>query len=444
MKLPFASIAAFVLLFSACTSTPQPIASGHNGAGTPTPPNLAAKACTKDQPLQLGEEKISIDAMDVAHSSNLFGWRLFLEIGKKQEGNYMISPYSVSAAFSMLFLASAGTTTAEMQTVFNWQNAGRAQQEGFAALRELVQGNAKKSGYQIAVANNIWADVANFCIYKSFAEAVQKYHAAVPQSIDFKQTKKAVEIIDKWTQENTGDKIKTLFTEEQLQNMVVALANAIYFKADWANAFQKEATQEKPFFGKEQKNMSFMSGKFPLYEAGTRYATQKDFAMLRLPYKVAKTGEQGASMYIILPNEKVSLQQLYGSLSADVVSALPQAGSSTDFDEVYVELPKWTAEFSADITQTLKAMGLQTTIENPDFSKMSEAGSLRIGVVVHKTFVAVDEQGTEAAAVTGIGMTKQSAPMRLRQAQFIANRPFLYLIVDDMSGCILFMGQVVQ
>jgi serpin B len=238
--------------------------------------------------------------------------------------------------------------------------------------------------------------------------------------------------INDWVSRETQEKIKDIVPPGAIDAMTrLVLANAIYFKADWASEFAREDTSDQDFHLADGNTVSVPT----MYQNGSfRYAAERGLQALELPY----AGDQ-LSMVILLPDEG-QLDALQTDLDAE---RLDELLGKLDYRMVDVHLPKFTYEYSLSLADVLANMGMRTAFDpaKADFSGMDGARDLYIGDVLHKAFVAVDEAGTEAAAATVVIM-KLTAMLPEDAIQFRVDRPFLFVIRDIPTGTILFVGRV--
>ena len=332
-------------------------------------------------------------------------------------GNLFFSPASIEAALVMTREGAAGNTLRQMSLLLP-----------DAAI-------FPKTGTNVTLesANALWVD-RKFPILGNFKTTVEEKYGAEIRTADFTgQPEVERGTVNHWVEGKTRDKIKNLLPPGSVTTDTrLILVNAIYFKGDWLHAFEKEKTAEEPFWMTPgaSTNVLMMTMKPERFS----YMENECFQCLELPY----LGEE-VSMLIVLPREKDGLARVEEGLSADALGGWMAALSRT---EVEVHLPRFKIESEFDsLVKTLAALGM-TDAFNPalaDFSGIS-ADPLFISDVVHKAFVQVDEEGTEAAAATGIIMRTTSMPMPPKV--FRADHPFFFLIRAKESGEILFAGRV--
>jgi len=260
----------------------------------------------------------------------------------------------------------------------------------------------------------------------------QKHYAAGFQQVDFHNPEAARQRINRWVEQQTKDKIKDLFQPGTIDaNTRLVLANAIYFKGLWQNQFQPRATSDAPF------TAAGKAAPVPTMHQTARfgYAEGDTWQALEMRYRNCDL-----VIDVILPRAKDGLADLEAKLNPAWLGTTLQGVKPA---EVVVSLPRFKATVGFDLTSTLASMGMAKAFSRgADFSRMTSGDPLMIGVVVHKAFVEVNEQGTEAAAATGVGMKLAAAPVREQPKVFNADHPFLVVIRDTATGGVLFLGRI--
>ncbi|HNW44811.1 MAG TPA: serpin family protein [Elusimicrobiales bacterium] len=349
----------------------------------------------------------------------------------KGAGNVFFSPYSINTAFAMTYEGAKGKTAAEIEKVFGFskdRTAARADAETLA--RDLA---AAAQGAEFVQANSFWAQ-QDYKFLPAYLGVLGKSYGAEAKSVDFKtDTEGSRKAVNAWTEAKTKGKIKDLFQEGALTSLTrLVLVNAVYFKGAWAAAFEKARTRDADFTlgsGKKIKTPMMTFAENQELEYGEVAGTQ----LLRLPYKGGNL-----AMLVALPKDKKTMTELEKSLSPAKLAALRAALAA---QKVKVFLPKFTFSSSFQLNRALAALGMPTAFTDAaDFSGMDGTKKLFIQKAVHKAFVEVNEEGTEAAAATGVAMGLKS--MDFDFALFRADRPFLFFIEDTKTGLLLFMGRM--
>jgi serpin B len=369
----------------------------------------------------------------VVEGNTAFALDLYWEL-KDTKGNLFFSPYSISTALAMTYAGARENTAKQMADVLHFPPGQKEVHPAFGQLETLLNEVQTKGDIQLNVANSLWPQ-EGFPLLEEYLALVKKYYGVVITPLDYQRAaEKAREIINHWVEEKTKDKIKNLIQPGVLDALTrLVLVNAIYFKGNWASQFEEKRTKEDTFY--------LLSGKTvqtPLMaqEKEFAYGDEEFMQVIELPY----VGES-LSMIVLLPKENDGLPQLEKQLTA---ANLRMWTSGLRKQKVKVFLPrfKMTSQFS--LAKTLAAMGMHDAF-NPDkanFSGMDGRPNwLYIGAVLHKAFVDVNEEGTEAAAATAVVMRIK---MALNQPTFRADHPFIFLIRENTTGSILFLGRVMD
>jgi len=390
-----------------------------------TNPDTGNKTTLQITDLEWKNPKPEIATFDPADSVNQLTFDLYQKLATGQDGNLFLSPYSVSSALAMVYGGARGETAEQMNLTLHFGGQG-ATHPAFSHLRATLNGIQKKGHVQLSVANSLWPQ-KGYAFLPDYLSLTTEFYGSEIVPVDFKgDTENARQKINGWVEDETNDRIKDLIPEGMLDPLTrLVLANAIYFKGDWANQFKPGRTRPAPF-----KLIDGTSVDVPMMSQTEdfRLAHTDEFQALELPYEGGDL-----SMLILLPGESDKLPNLEKSLTLETITGL-------EFNEmeVMVQLPKFKLESTFYLGRALAAMGMPLAFSRQaDFSGMDGSKELYIGAVVHKAFVEVDEKGTEAAAATAVGMRVTSMP-----PQFIANRPFLFLIRENFTGVILFIGRV--
>jgi serpin B len=302
----------------------------------------------------------------------------------------------------------------------------------FAALSKGLHADSESQGYQLHVANALWGQKG--CRFREdFLTTTKTYYGAGLNEVDFQTAaEEARQTINSWVEQQTKDKIKDLIPPGALDAFTrLVLTNAVYFKGDWLSPFMKSLTQEEEFKVSVDQHSTV-----PLMHQTEfcKYFEGDGFQALELPY----VGEK-LSLVVLLPKTVDGLAEFERSLTAENLSKwLPQLQRR----EVQVTLPKFKVTGEFTLNEVLSRMGMPLAFSAAaDFSGMSEE-TLYISAVIHKAYVDVNEEGTEAAAATGIGM--KALALGPPPAVFRADHPFVFLIRDNGSGSILFLGRLIQ
>ncbi|KPL03965.1 MAG: hypothetical protein AMJ90_02595 [candidate division Zixibacteria bacterium SM23_73_2] len=362
-------------------------------------------------------------------SDNQFGFEFFKEIIKEEKDkNVFISPLSVSMALGMTYNGANGETEEAMHQTLQFGDLSTQEvNESYKSLIELLTGLDPKVKFQIA--NSIWHR-KNFPAREEFIDLCKEYFQAKVEGLDFND-QSSVDIINRWVDENTSGKIEQIIQPPINPLTMMFLINAIYFKGAWTYEFDKEMTMDAVFHlpdgSQETCKMMEQKGEF-------QYFGNSDFQAVDLPY-----GDGDFSMSVFLPRPLVDIDSLIAKFNQEnwdnwIKSFTPQ--SFTLF------LPKFKLEYELNLNDVLTAMGMGIAFQpyQADFTKIYQGiENLYISKVKHKTFVEVNEEGTEAAAVTSVEMGLTSVGLLMR-----VDRPFIFVIRENQSQTILFMGKITE
>ncbi|HUS79073.1 MAG TPA: serpin family protein [Patescibacteria group bacterium] len=358
-------------------------------------------------------------------ASNIFAFDLYARYSAGED-NLFYSPYSISTALSMTYEGARGQTAEEMRSVFHWDEDDLARRSGAARVFNLL--NAGDRPYTLQTANALWMQVG-YPFKEDYVTVIKDSYGGEANSIDFAKLTKAVETINGWIEERTNDKIKDMFDESSLRDARLVLTNAIYFKGDWATQFDAEQTRNGVFHVALDSTVEV--DMMRLWDEDFNYTENAEAQVLELPYSGGDL-----SMIIVLPKGN-DIHEVEDTLTAAKLREWLSDLRPTAMD---VNLPKFKLETKYDMGEDLAAMGMPTAFTGgADFSGMSDSG-LFISKVIHQAYVDVNEEGTEAAAATGVVML-ESAPMT---TLFNADHPFTFLIQNRETGLILFMGRVMD
>jgi serine protease inhibitor len=393
--------------------------------GTPSAPRTDEPPALLDvlpRPLSASETKI-------VGAANVFSFSLFRGVAPlRPDSNVFLSPLSVSFALGMAMNGAAGATYDQMRSALAFGGAAEADiNGGYKSLIALLRGLDPQ--VDLRIANSIWYD-AGFPIEPGFLAASRDYFGAEVAGLDF-ASPASVKTINDWVGSATAQKIPKIV--EQLDSDLVALLiNAIYFKGSWRERFDAALTQDAPFHG--------VGGDQPaklMHRDDTmRYLATADFSAVDLPY-----GNGAFAMTVLLPSEGRSVETIAASLQAAQWSTW-----MSQFHDVQVDLrlPRFKLEWSRTLNDDLKALGMRDAFAKggADFTRLSPRGrELFISYVKQKTYVDVNEEGTEAAAVTAVGVSVTSLQQTIAMR---VDRPFIVVLRERLSGTILFMGKIVR
>jgi serpin B len=361
-------------------------------------------------------------------SLNDFSYTFYQQIGASEEGNIFFSPYSIFVALSMAYEGARGNTATEMQNVLKFLQNDSATLGSFGRIYNLL--NQNQQGYTVSTANAFWAH-EDYEFLLGYLGLLQNFYMAEANELDFAQNIEAAELINNWIENKTQDKIKDMIPADALSDLTkLVLTNAIYFKGLWDIKFDPDDTYETDFeltSGETVKVDMMYNGDYNF-----NYTETDDLQVLKLNYHGLNL-----SMIIVLPKENNI------SIAESAINAENLSQWRTDFSErdIPIYLPKFKFETKYPLNDLLIEMGI-TDAFSPgaaNFSGMDGTTNLFISKALHQAYVEINEEGTEAAAATAIIMTLTAMP-----DQFIADHPFVFLIQQEETGAILFMGRVMN
>ena len=367
-----------------------------------------------------------------------FGLRLFKELAAEQpKGNVFISPTSIALALAMAYNGAAGETRTAMAQALGLQGLSIEEvNQGCGALTMALQ--EPKSGAELAIANSLWVDT-HTPLEPAFVDVTRKWYGAPATALNLWDPNSARTIND-WVSAKTKGAIPEIVSPQELQQLAVALLSAVYFKARWQLPFEPPATKDGRF--------TLLDGtrkKMPMMSQTLDYAYLKtdSFQAVALPYDEDRDGKERFRMIVFLPDEKSSLAALIGSLSGENWEAWMRQFAVRSVD---LKLPRFTVTSDFDLKPPLAALGPGLIFDqaHADFGGMVVGGAW-IAQAKHKTYVIVDEKGTEAAATTFLGAaSKGDGGDKKRAVLFVVDRPFLCAIEDAQTQAIVFMGAIVD
>jgi serpin B len=391
-------------------------------------------SCEKKQDNSLPGDPVPIELTlkqkEVINSANKFAFDLFVPIITEKKGaeNIMISPFSVTSALSMTLNGAAGATFDAMKGALRYD--GQTIEEINATYLKLIKDMVPVDPrVTMEIANSVWVE-KRLIVKQPFMDALTTWYLAEAKNIDVTDPK-AVETVNNWIEDKTHDKIKDML-ESLDPDLAMLLINAIYFNGKWRYQFDKDATQDKPFYispdNPVQVPMMYHKEKFAV-------TSSENATIVELPY-----GQGNYSMVVMLPNEDIEVSEVASTLNP-VNWAQWMENLSHVTTEVELSMPRFKYEYKRQLNDDLSSLGMAIAFTpDADFSNISNQG-LMISRVLHQTFIDNNEEGTEAAAATVVEIVLTSMPMT---TVVNLNHPFLYFIRETSTGTIVFMGQVVD
>lgn len=373
----------------------------------------------------------------IAEGNNTFAFDLYSQLAKESEDdNIFFSPYSLSVAITMTYEGAKEKTAEEIRSVLHIAEDDAQRRANIASIYNDI--NKKDNKYTLSTANALWAH-KNYPILKDYSDTIERYYGGKITNLDFvNEQEESRKTINAWIEDHTNNKIKDLISQGVLsENTRLILTNAIYFKGTWKKQFEKKNTRDEDFTIRPGQKVKIPMMSLIGDDTNFNYAETEELQILEMPYE----GEE-ISMLILLPKEK-SLQILEESIS---YQRLSDYKNMLREQRVNVYIPKFTFETKFTMARTLKNMGMVSAFTSPelpdgaDFSGIDGEKKVFIQNVIHQAFVEVNEEGTEAAAATAIGIGITSIGTEI--PTFRADHPFIFIIQQKNTGNILFFGRV--
>jgi serpin B len=372
----------------------------------------------------------------IVDGNNKFAFNLYHQVHGSTIGNNLFySPFSISTALAMVYAGARTETALQISQTMDFPQSEKFHSDYKLLLNGLNEGTEGK--IKLNIANGLWAQ-KDYKFLDSYFDLVKSNYRSELKNVDFAdntEREKTRKDINAWVEQKTNDKIKDLLSQSDLTSMTrLVLVNAIYFYGDWAEPFEKQATHPKDFtlLDGTKNNVPFMNqqGRFNYYE-------DSNIQALEIPYKDNK-----ASMVIFLPIKNKRMAEFEKSFDykyyQDIIAALQS-------NEVRLSLPKFQTTCKFNLGVILSQMGMPLAFSpNADFSGMTGRRDLCISEVIHQAFLNVDEKGTEAAAATAVVMKMTAIRMPNEPKIFNADHPFVFIIKDNTTGSILFMGKIMN
>lgn len=389
---------------------------------------LLLASCDSSTQNPVGEINMLPKTMAIVEADNQLGFEFFqyLYAELPQNENLFISPVSINLALGMARNGANNATLDSIEQVMHL--AGMTSQEINETFQSLIHDLSNLDNQVILnIANSIWYDV-NLQVESPFIQSNQQYFNAEVTALDFADPY-SVGIINNWVAEKTNDKIKSIINNLSPYDRMV-LINAIYFKGNWKYQFDENETYDGQFLLEDN---SPSDCKFMKMELDAELLSNEYARGIKLPY-----GNESYEMVVLMPHDGISIQEMMQQLTA---ANWAQWNSAFTLEtEVKLHLPRFTFEYEKTLNEALIDMGMGIAFgDQADFSGISQTEFLYISEVIHKSFVEVNEKGTEAAAVTAIVFETTSMPM---EKYFIANKAFVFLIQEKQTGAIMFMGKL--
>jgi serpin B len=375
--------------------------------------------------------KISGEVKAAVQSSNRFAFDLYKR-ATDVASNRFLSPASIATSLAMIYAGARGETSRQMAQVLHLEQPEPQVQAGSGRLNAMLNGPNKN--YRLHMANRLWLQ-SGFRFEAAFLKSTLAHYRAEPGSVNFANAEQARQVINQWVSDQTNGKIEQIIAPGLLHDQIrFVLTNAIYFKGTWQYRFAKELTREAPFHDLKNREvkvaMMNQTGAF-------QYGENGDAQFLQLPYLGGDL-----SMVILLPKRFNGLPQLEQHLTAQEVQKW--LSGMGHMDEVDTYLPKFTFTCQMKLKDVLSSMGMPLAFSDAaDFSGITREHDQKLYEAIHQAFIEVNEEGTEAAAVTGHVGGNAPGPVSQR-VLFRADHPFLFLIQYNRTRAILFLGRVIN
>lgn len=369
----------------------------------------------------------------IIQKNNDFGINMMKQLNTDDaDRNIFISPVSMYIALSMVYAGADNETQTEIATLLDTEDMTIDDlNEANASLLKMLN-DQKDDDIQLDIANSLWID-ERFNLNSDYDDIISQYYKGKIASID-SNDEAAADTINDWVSEKTLDKIDKVAEAPLGDNFVAMMVNAIYFNGDWSHPFDPDDTTDDTFYvnSGEENKVPFMTAKEEL-----DYVKQDDYEGVKLPY-----GEDGTfSMYIYLPTEEGNLASIHQAFQDEGVEQVMGEMHQT---EGTISLPKFKLDYEEEMNEVLEKLGMIQAFdrENADFPNIVEKDdSLYISEVKHTAYLEVNEEGTEAAGSTNVGMETTSLPMD-ETFDLKFDHPFVMLIANEATGTVLFMGDI--
>lgn len=363
--------------------------------------------------------------------NNQFAIDLYKKLSNDSQKNIFMSPYSISSALAMTYAGAQGITAQEMTKVLHFSK--KAMNSDFQNLSNHFN-NVSRKGLQLSIVNVLWCE-KSIKFLNAYLGLTQNYYQTKVENLDFKkQYKKSRLIINQWVAGKTKNKVQNLILKGLINpDTRLVLTNAIYFNGHWRYKFKKNKTRKIDFTTSPQKSTKI---DFMTMQRHFKYTENKNLQVIEIPYTDNKM-----SMVVMLPKDKNGLNKLNNLLTLDGYQKLIRQLRHTN---IQLSLPRFKMTQDIKLKRVFKQMGMrQAFTKQADFSGMTGNKSLKIGNILHKAFVEVSEKGTEAAAATSvIMMVKESISASVKV--FKADHPFMFIIKDNTTESILFIGRFMK
>lgn len=378
------------------------------------------------------------DLAQLVQGNSDFAMALYQQL-RSGDGNLFFSPYSISLALAMTYAGARGDTESQMAQALHFTLPQERLHPAMNSLDQTISSYAQKGanqdhGFQLNIANSIWGQ-QDFTFLPAYLDLLAQDYGAGMHLVDFVHAAEpSRNVINNWVEQQTQGKITDLFPRGSIDDTTrLVLANAIYFKAAWENSFDPASTQNGTFYLPDGSSASvaMMSSS---REASYLYTQGSDYQAIGLPYQ-----DSQVMMLVIMPSAGKFSDFESGMTDAQLEAIL---GGMQD-QMIHLQMPKFKVESEIDLKSVLASLGMNNALDtNADFSGMDGRKDLYISDVLHKAYVNVDENGTEAAAATGVVVGLMAVPAEVLNVTI--DHPFLFFLIDPQTKAILFMGRMMN
>jgi serpin B len=372
------------------------------------------------------------DTDEISVGNTAFSIDLYRNSVADNADNVVFSPLSISMAMAMTSVGAGGETDDAIRSTMHFPQYDNPLHNGYLRLRKHIADHA--DAYPVSIANALWCE-QSMPVSRKFLNHTERYYEAGLQTVDFLNAAEDARLqINAWTSKHTNGKIVDLLTEGTVKPKTrLILTNAIHFDALWQTPFAADRTRETPFHtsdGAIETPMMHLTTTVPFRQF-------EGFSAVSIPYKMERL-----QMIVLLPNESDNISVIEDSLSQSNLGGWLQALYETP-QKVNLAIPRFKLTQQLDLTNALTSLGMGIAFsDEANFRGITIAAKLQLSAVIHKAFIDVNEKGTEAAAATGVvmGVTSVGKPA----PSFTADHPFMFIIRDNVTGFILFIGRVMN
>ncbi|WP_421908490.1 serpin family protein [Methanolacinia petrolearia] len=414
-------LACLFCFFAGCTGIP-----GSDGTETATPTPTQSVSHTGSA------------VESVVDANNMFAFYIYKQLSgeNSEDDNLFLSPFSISSALALTYEGAKGETADQIKSVFYFPENIDTLRYGYQDVNAGI--NAGDPDYELSIANALWAE-ETYPFLEDYINTAETYYSANTTNLDFiNQPEESRVTINDWVAGKTNNKIEDLIPEGMIDSMTrLVITNAIYFKGTWVLQFDKNMTTEADFTTPSGETVTVEMMQRTDDDAIYGYSETDDLQVLEMPYE-NESGKK-LSMIVLLPKEN-DLKAAEDVLTEDKFKEIT---GSIESQQVKVYFPKFKLETEYQLSDTLSEMGMPVAFTgSADFSGMDGTTGLSISDVVHKAYVEVNEEGTEAAAATAVVMRLTAVAGEDITPVFVADHPFIFMIQDDETGNILFIGRI--